>query len=185
MLRKRSVKYFVQWGAVGPDLSLLHIRQVSMFGGPYWLLPAFALTPVLMQLPFLAAGWLALVVLAKATDWLGSVRPWRFAGAVFVAASLLHLIVWALAQGWSLKTTGGVSQLRVLGVPMLFATLALSLWGTLLVVRGRLTRISSVKVCAVMLVVFLGVQEASFYLAQRHITSRSIESHTTPSEAPR
>jgi hypothetical protein len=147
-----------------------------MFGGPIWLLPAFALTPVLMQLPFLAAGWLALAALGKTTEWLGSVRPGRFAGAVFVVASLLHLVVWAVAQVWSLKATGSVSQLRVLGAPALFAVLALPVWGAVLVARGRLTPLRSVKICAVMLVVFAGVQAATFFWAQRHLTSRSIGS---------
>lgn len=155
-----------------------------MFGGPIWLIPAFVFAPVLMQLPFFIVIWLALTILSRTTNWLESIPPRRFAIAVFLVACTLHLLVWALSLGLSSTVESVVNSMPVLRAPVLFAVAALVVWGSVLVVRGRLSKASGVKVCLVVLVVIIGVQTGASIWASKRPTGLSSGSQKAPADTP-
>lgn len=156
-----------------------------MFGGPFWLLPAFLLTPVLMQAPFLIASWLTLSILKRKTIWLADERPARIAGIAFLLSCLLHGTLWLSMHGLSLTNGTGVSRSRLLGAPALFAALAFGIWLLVLVRRQRILRLHAVKVFAFILVAVFAIHMLSFLWAKQHLTGRSSGSLSAPAELQR
>ena len=156
-----------------------------MFGGPFWLLPAFLLTPVFMQAPYLFAGWLTLAILRRKTVWLADERPARIAGISFLLSCLLHGTLWIVTHGFSLTSGTAISRSRLLGAPVLFAALAVGIWLLVLVRRQRILRLPAVKVFAFILASFFAIHMLSFLWAKQHLTVRSSGSLSAPAELQR
>jgi hypothetical protein len=156
-----------------------------MFGGPFWLLPAFLLTPVFMQAPYLFACWLTLSILRRKTTWLAGERPARIAGIAFLLSCLLHGILWLSMHGLSLTSGTGVSRSRLVGAPALFAALGFGIWLLVLVRRQRMLRLHAVNVFAFVLVFFFAIHMLSFLWAKQHLTGRSSGSLSAPAELQR
>lgn len=156
-----------------------------MFGGPFWLLPAFLLTPVFMQTPYFFASWLTLSILKQKTIWVADERPARIAGIAFLLGCLLHGTVWLSMNGLSLENGTGASRSRLLGAPALFAALAFGMWLLVLVRRQRILRLHAVKVFALALVFFFAIHVLSFLWAKQHLTGRSSGTLSAPAQLQR